>query len=250
MGSRNSRIQGRDNAILKASFRVGLPWSMSSLLRYTLPLISDSLSARRRRSTGAYVSGTVKDPRIQTTPAKAPKKPITHLHPAFIPKNPPQIGPSTGPKKGAEANRLIAIPRSLACRLLVPSIHFGRRCPEAYREHVGDDTTSVGQRRCTKSTSEEAKDNQSPDVLRTRATTVERSKRKVREEEDHLATKHLTEWGPEQRPYVLLAGGRIPSSRGEQYIPMAKPRTKSETPRVATSLPILNCSSISATPPV
>jgi hypothetical protein len=42
------------------------------------------------------------------------RNPKTHRHPFVIPKKPPIIGPRTGPRKGAEAKRLIAMPRCLA----------------------------------------------------------------------------------------------------------------------------------------
>ena len=57
------------------------------------------------------------DPRIQSVPEKAAMKPITHRQPADSPKKPPIIGPSTGPKKGATAKKLIARPRSEAANI-------------------------------------------------------------------------------------------------------------------------------------
>jgi hypothetical protein len=51
MGSRNSRNQGRESAILKSSPNL-VTFSSSYFYRYTFPVILDNLFASRRRRTG------------------------------------------------------------------------------------------------------------------------------------------------------------------------------------------------------
>jgi hypothetical protein len=53
MGSRVSSIQGRVREVPRASRRETVPRSRSTLERYTLPVIFERRSARRRRRTGA-----------------------------------------------------------------------------------------------------------------------------------------------------------------------------------------------------
>jgi hypothetical protein len=116
IGSQNKRIQGRLSPVANASPREVLPWSMSIWERYTLPFSFESLSARRRRSTGLYVSGTRQPAMTSIAPAQIAIKPLTHRQPSVIPKNPPIMGPSTGPIKGAALKIDMARPRSLALK--------------------------------------------------------------------------------------------------------------------------------------
>jgi hypothetical protein len=89
---------------------------MSVLERYTFPFSFESLSARLRRRTGGYVSGTRRPAMMSIAPDQIAMSPCTHLHPSVIPRNPPMIGPRTGPMKGAAEKMDIAKPRSFALK--------------------------------------------------------------------------------------------------------------------------------------
>src|ERR1700760_3518056 len=114
IGSRKSRIQGRVREVRSASPRLTFPRPMLSLERYTLPVIFDKRSARWRRRTGAYVSGTKIVPRHHAIALNIAINPISHLHPALSPRNPKMTGPRLGPRKGSAAKILIAKPLSRA----------------------------------------------------------------------------------------------------------------------------------------
>ncbi|GMG10787.1 unnamed protein product [Aspergillus oryzae var. brunneus] len=79
-----------------------------------MPVFCERRFALWRRRTGAYVSGTKHAIISHKTPESAARKPSTHFHPAFIPRNPPMTGPITGPMKGAAAKRHRASPRCSA----------------------------------------------------------------------------------------------------------------------------------------
>jgi len=79
-----------------------------------------------------------KAPNIQRQPVKMAMIPSTQRQPIVSPAKPPTMGPMVGPKKGAEAKN--AHSESTLVR----------------GKDVGNDTTSVGQRRSTKCTSKES----------------------------------------------------------------------------------------------
>lgn len=81
MGSLNRSFQGRDSATLNWSATVfrGLPASRDEM--YTRPVSFESFSARRRRMTGVYVSGTHRVTAIQTRPVKAAIRPSIQRQP-------------------------------------------------------------------------------------------------------------------------------------------------------------------------
>lgn len=66
-------------------------------------------------------------------------------------------------------------------------------------EHIGDDTTSISERRGAERTGKETKDDQGPDILGASATRVEGSQGEVGTEEDDLTAEHFTKRGPQQR---------------------------------------------------
>jgi hypothetical protein len=65
-------------------------------------------------------------------------------------------------------------------------------------KHVRNDTTSVSQRRGSKGTGEEPKNDDGPGILRTCDTGVESRESGVGSNEEDLAAKQLTQGSPEQ----------------------------------------------------
>lgn len=116
MGSRNIRIHDLDRASSKAPRGLlGLPCCPTSMRdTYARPVIWRSRAARRRRRTGAYVSGRVTAPTIRRVPVKRAMRPISQRHPTVSATKPPMMGPKMGPRKGASAKTVIATPRCAA----------------------------------------------------------------------------------------------------------------------------------------
>lgn len=71
--------------------------------------------------------------------------------------------------------------------------------PVSGGEQVGNDASSVGQRRGSESAGKEAQDDEGLDIRSPGGTGVERGQGHVSEEEELLATKHLGQRRPEER---------------------------------------------------
>jgi len=114
MGSRKSSCHGRTRAMrIWSANAVLLPASRRET--YVLPVALLRRAARWRSSTGAYVSGQKAAPRSRMRPVKTVRKMNTGCQrPVPMVRKPPVMGPSAGPRKGAEAKTLIARPRWLA----------------------------------------------------------------------------------------------------------------------------------------
>lgn len=164
-----------------------------------MPVFLVSSSARRLSSTGAYVSGTMKDARIHSTPAKTASRPCTQRQPSFSPKKPPTIGPIAGPRQGAREKMVMARPRSWAEKM-------SDMTPPAFVK--GEDP---------KEPAKNLKTRRLPMLL----TPAQPARKAV----NNAKVEKKTYW----RPIVSLSGAQ---TRG----PSANPSTKRETPAVISSV--------------